>query len=503
MCIALFLLNSACFAQSTSAGNIPLFTTPPLVEVTASILWQDPDNGYRCIALKTKKDQLIFLLLDESFHLIGKIETSWFGSGDLFLADMAIPLGSPFYSNGVFHAYFTLNPRWNSERLFEETIDFRTHNVTEKQQVGLSGSQAILGFLLDNQHQPCLIADSTTAPSLALYKEDTSGNLIRQDMPMPWLQKPADHFGFIRFVDENKPQELDEVTGHSLAYVRGQQLVLFHHHPDSALQLTVTDLQTMQTHVKTEPVTGTYPDTVHYSVCSAVMDDKIFRLRSFEDHFELVIYQIPSMDTLKCFTWDMYHTPLFTLEPVHYGHSLLSKESTDAYGLQGLIADLYHGPDGIAVNKTDSGDYQITLGYYTKGRNLYSSYDHPDFCLIADANIRIPDSWNNDAQNLVSPAAQSFGAGGVVLNALTNKNPGGQDPGEYRFEATLAKITLQHASLENILSRNFPWGNARLSDLLHDHKDQTAVHTFRFKAKWYEAYYDKKTHTYRIEGLSL
>lgn len=156
MGIALFLMNNGCFAQSTNAGNLPLFTTPPLAEVTASILCQDPDNGYRCIALKTKKGQLLFLLLDQSFHLEGKIETTWFGSGDLFLADMAMPLGRPFYSNGVFHAYFTLNPRWNSERLFEETIDFRTHNVTEKQRVGLPGSQAIMGFLLDNQNQPCV-----------------------------------------------------------------------------------------------------------------------------------------------------------------------------------------------------------------------------------------------------------------------------------------------------------------------------------------------------------
>lgn len=472
-----------------------------------------------------------WLLLDSSFHLLAQVDGPYLGPTNLFISDKSNVLGQPFYKDSVFYTYFTYTSPGMAEGLYVKYIDFGKQTTGERLPMLVRGYQEVMGSFLDSYHRPIMMVDSLNTHRFSLYTPLDSNPYSDQDLPynrqdlhLASNNDPGIHYGFIHYIDENQPQQFDDMAARTLAYVRGNQLVLFCAQPDSALELTVVDLTTLNAHIKQEPSPTPSDKTEHFSVCSAVCGDKIFRLDAFKDHLDLAVYHIPDLSLLKHYQWSATQPPVFALNPSSYNYTAHDKEESPHYPFIKLIGDLYEGRLGMAVNITDSGAYQITIGSYYDYTKLYDSKGRAKFAGInSNATVKaapefdIAQTAQNVTQNVVqdnetavnaSPAvAVGFGlAGGAAMEisaSVQNNHFAFKDPtGRYKFRASLAKVALDGQSLENIPAANYPLGDSQLTDHLPEQKGKTAVRTFVRNNRIYVAYYDLKTSSYLIQAVS-
>jgi hypothetical protein len=467
-------------------------------------------NGYSCVVLRTAGGALTYLLVDPDFRLVRKIEQQWSAPTNLFLAERARPLGAPVYKDSAFHYYFIISPPYLPDRVFEKVIDFRTGAISEKQCLALPGRKYIMGYFLGGERRLCVIAMQPHGDTLEFYRQADEGLFDEANLDVSRINQPDDYFGLIHFVPEDAPQQLENLTARTLAYVRGNQLVLFTHHADAPLQVTIIDLNSFQAHFKEllpdpggaiAPGDSTVERMEHFTVASAVADDKVFQVRAFQGRMELDIFHIPDMKRLRHFTWTSSRPPLFTADPHTLGINSFRKETNEKSTFDRYLNALRDGPLGIAVNRTDSGGYQLTIGRYNDPQDRYDAFGHPIFHAGEGAGSSMPAKRIAGSGGGATPVM--IGTGVLVSELLTDRHTASFDPGRFDFTATIAKIDVDVHSLANIRGSDLRLGDTHLSGFMEAEAKKNGGASFVSGGKCFSGAYDKDAGAFIIREIPV
>ena len=480
----------AVLTGNTNAADAQVFRYPARDVTSARILRAD---NRLCVVLRTKRDTVTYLLLDSSFHLLARIDDRWKEPSNLFLAERAKLLGSPFYTDSAFHVYFTIAPGRVPDRLLEKTIDFGRRTITEEQHLVPSDKEVVLGFVQDDENRLHVIAARSWLRKMDLYTLGEGDAPKRTVVDIHQINDANNYFGFVHYIPGNETQQIDNTTARTLAYMRGNQVVLFTHHADMPLQLAVINVATGQVHYKellTPADTAVLP---YFNIASTVSGDKIFQLRAYRDKLELSVYHIPDLTALKQLSWPISGAPLFAAAPRTYDLGGFKREEDTTYPWPQYLADLGRGPLGIAVDTTNTGDFLLTIGTYVDlgDRN---AYDHPKFHIGEYASSAIPEKNPGDAPI----TGVGLGAVMVVGEALANRHAVSLDPGRFHFNAGIAKILLDGRTLANIPGTDLPLGDTHLSYFL---QPGAAACSFVLGGRYFRGDYEKEAGAYIIREI--
>ena len=472
----------------------------PLEVITSRILQEPEPGGHLCLVLHTKRDSVVYLLLDQDFHIRSRFVERWSRPSNLMLVERARPLGAPRFEDNVFRQYFVVSPPNLPDRLFEKTIDFGRHMAGEEQRLALPGKQEIMGFFQTAEGRPGVISMAQGDTTLEFHIETADGTDERHDIDVGDIHQADNYFGFIHFVSSEGVQQIDNTAARTLAYIRGRQLVLFTHHAGYPLQLAIVDLNSFQVHYKEFPTpNGSADKQGSFRICSTVFEDKIFQVRAYPDKLEVEVDHIPDLRPLKKFFWTVAAPPVFTALPLAYEVTDTKRTLTPNYPFSQYLEDLALGSLGVAVSKTDSGAYFLTIGDYRDPLNNYTSFGRPEFYVgDGDANTRIPEKRSSADASGFTPFLGIAGS-----EAMANHHAASLDPGRLHFKASLIKIVLDGKTLDNIAGSNLPWGDTHLADFVKPTDGTGALCAFSIGNRFFTGYYDKKTTAYLIREIPI
>lgn len=506
--LLLALLPAYAFAQK-AVFRFPASGTV-LKPLQRSLILHSAD-GYTCIVLKSSDKKLTYLLLDSDFRLLEQMEESWSSMVDLFLSERIRPLGLPVYKDSVLRFCFVISPPHAQDLVVEKTINFRDKSTMEKRKLSVPGSPLILGYFLSDKEYPwAVVLRPHHEDSLELYRQDEDGSARTRNVDISKIYEPENHFGFVHFVNENLPQELENQAARTLAYVRGNQLVLFTQREEIPLEVAVVDLETAQAHFK--ELSRIPEDTMrhhkYFTIASAVSDDKIFQVRAYRDSITLDVFHIPNLDLVHSFTWSAAQQPVFAVAP-HTLNTGDPKPETNTF--QDYLEALKDGPLALAVNQTESGGYLLTIGRYKDPKAPYNHFGYPIFdkgnggaSSAPGMNAPIPSGGPPMMPGTVVPSTPgSMGTGYSGGDLLGDLRPASLDPGRLEFKTTLAKIFLDGHSLDNVKGSNLPIGDADLSAVMEERKEKDAASSFYSDGKFFSGAYDKAAGAYIIREIPL
>lgn len=469
------------------------------------------EDKHVCLVLNMDR-HLVFLLLDSNFKVTGQFDRRWRGLSDLFLTQQATSICTRF-ENDAFQYFFTIQPPHNPVFLCRTTIDFQANATEERPFMNYMSLNPTLGYFFDSNKQPYALALNRKDARLYIHRLISFDTYQNDSVDISSISDPAAFFGFVHYVSDDQPQQLNNTAERTLAFVRGNQLLLLSHEYGAPLHLSIIDLTTFQAHFKDlSTQTGFDPidPKVFYNVSSSVLDDKLFILRSSLDKAELGVFQIPSLALLK-------HQALATFLKLPARYKTGGPEEGEPVASAEYIKDLTTGPTGLAVCKNPAGDYVLTIGAYTDRRHYLKNGALPDYYDDGKLGVwedsLVKSKYGVPYQNYTSTPFSATSEQAELQNQFTpeplwgssapnNGHSLAKDPPRVSFKATLAKIALDPTTLNTVQTTDLPDGNATLVNRLEPAKGVTkTIYTFQVGGKQYAAGYNKTTRMYCIWEL--
>jgi hypothetical protein len=488
--------SSYVYAQDTVFRfHYPQDSLPIDAEVHALTLTSRDGDGHSCLVLR-EGSQLRYFLLDSQFRVLGQFREALLPTVNLFLLERANSLGSLF-KDGVFTNYFTLKyPRWPLT-LYTKTIDFKTGTTFETPVLNSDRVNDRMGYILDNNDQPYLLA---LDPEITeVYLEHEAGDHDNKDViDASVVDSPDVHFGFIHFVPEDQPQQFNNVSERTLAFARGHQLVLLSRGDRQPLHLAIVDLQSAQAHFRELSTTDGFaalPQGSTYGVAATIRDDKLFILRSSLNKAEIGIYQIPSLQLLRVVTvtpGSMPRSPLLLSTGGYLeGAPNIKENGTSAAFFSGLQKD----PTAIAVNRNNQGDYLLSIGFYNDPDTRYSYTDDgvPKYDPGESKTRHAKGRATRQEIRLLEGDDRS-----LSQNSLDGRRTKkyALNPGGLIFKAGVLEIVLDATTLDRVDTWDPLPGQQVMRNVM-----TPATYHFQAGAHQYTGAYDRLTHTYNIREI--
>lgn len=349
-----------------------------------------------------------------------------------------------------------------------------------------------MGFFLDGDGRPGVMSMKEGDTVMTISREGPDGASEAHNVDFGDIVRPDNYFGFIHFVGEGVLQDIANTAARTLAYIRGNQLVLFTHHPSHPLQLAVIDLTTYAVHYKELP-----PPPGVFRLSSTVYGDKIFQFLAYPDKIQVEVDHIPDLTPLTVLTWTKTKPPVFTMAPVRYDIGETRRAAETSYPFDKYIDDLDGCSIGIAVDRAPGGDYLLTLGDYRDPQGRYVN-GHPDFNLKGngDANSVIPEKHGTGATMGALPFVGIVGG-----EAMTNRHPISFDPGRLHFRSSLIKIVLDGRTLANVPGKISPPGDEHLAGYVFMSDALAAPCAFSAGGRFYQGFFDRDAGRFIIREI--
>lgn len=399
------------------------------------------DGGYSCLVLRNLH-LVQFILLDSNFSVRGQFSEGLMPTNNLFLLERAGRLGAVYNQERVTF-YFTVKSPFMQEILYTKTIDFKDNSSLERPILNTDRVDSRIGFFMDADAQPYLLTLTPDKTQLRLERDGVQDAAI--DITS-MSDAPDLRFGFLHFVPDDRPQQLNNVAERTLAFVRGNQLLLLSRRNNQDLHLGIVDLAGAQAHFRdlsTRVGFATLDSGVSYSVGATVLEDKLFVLRSSPALAEVGVYQIPSLRLLKVIALTGANFPQKPRELATGGYIVNDVRDRPIDKPADFFYGLTRYPTGIAAEKDRRGGYLLTIGsfddpdarYMSHGRPLYYEgtgdlsrlkATHRDDKLVEGGDVNVP------RNSLDGAPAKKF-----PLN-----------PGGLKFNATVLSLALDPATLD-------------------------------------------------------